>query len=62
MFCLINLLRLVMMMNHKVYMVLKMDTCVWVIEVGVLELNRKFYRSWSVMTRVERSELTWSEI
>jgi len=49
-------------MNHKVYMVIKMDTCVWVIEVGVLELNRKFCRSWSVMTRVERSELTWSEI
>jgi len=61
MFCLINLLRLVVMLNFNIDMVLKMDTCIWVIRVGVLELDRKFCRSWFVTTRVERSELTWSE-
>jgi hypothetical protein len=40
MFCLINLLRLVVKMNFKYLQSLKMDTCIWVIGVGILELYR----------------------
>jgi len=27
------------MMNHKIYMVFKIDTCIWVIGIGVFQLN-----------------------